>query len=280
MPTTDQLDLLKEVFVEWLRMYDADYDFCFYTQEEWTRREGPDHFFQDAELVVTFENALYSWLNYPGDRDVATELTDLAAGFGYWYEQGHSWSLGFIKYDDWPPLPSQNASYAEKLADQRWQDKRKRILTRCNGTCEECRSSKPLDVHHCYYRYGRYPWQYPDGAFLGLCRDCHEARGEAELRHRLFLPTLRTEELELLRKLFRHCQYWFRQEDFHEFLRTIQTVPNGVSIPGEHEELTEDEFQSRKWNAELRAVTEKLGNMLKYADHPPDRGGEWPRNWG
>ena len=147
-------------------MYDADYDFWFYTQDEWTAREGPDHFFKDAELIVAFENDLYGWLNYPGERDVSTELTDLANGCGYWFEQGHSWSLGFTKCENWAPLPPQGASYAEKLADQRWQDKRKRILQRCDGRCEECDAPGYLEVHHCYYRYGRYPWQYPDGALL------------------------------------------------------------------------------------------------------------------
>jgi len=280
LPASKQIELLREVFVEWLRMHDADYDFSFYTQDEWTQREGPDHFFKDAELIVTFENDLYNWLNYPGEYDVAGELTDLAAGFGYRCEQGHSWSLGFIKYDDWPPLPRANASYAEKLADIRWQDKRKRILDRCKNTCEECGSRASLEVHHCYYRYGREPWQYPNGAFLGLCRKCHEARAESELRHRLFLPTLRTEELDLLRTLVCHCQYWFRRDDFHDFLRTLENVPGGISIvTNDGETLTEEEFQLRKRRAELAAVKEKLGTMLRNANHPPDRGDDWPRNW-
>ena len=280
VPSKEQIEVLREVFVEWLRMHNIDYDFELYTQEEWTEREGADHFLKGSELVITFENDLLTYLNYPGENDVTGELQDLAGGFGYWFELGHAWNIGFYRFDDWPPLLSENAPYSEKLKDQRWKDKRKRILARSNNHCEECNTQAKLDVHHCYYRYGRQPWQYPDGAFLALCRNCHEKRAEAELRFRLFLPTLRTSELELIQRVLRHCQYWFPRDAVHDFMETLDKIPGNISIESSDDQvLTEDEYKKRKFSAEYRALRSKLFTMLKRADHPLNRGDDWPRNW-
>jgi len=57
-----------------------------------------------------------------------------------------------------------------------------------------------LEVHHCYYRYGRLPWQYPDGALLALCPHCHKSRTKAELRFRMFMTQLKTESLDQMRR--------------------------------------------------------------------------------
>ena len=34
-----------------------------------------------------------------------------------------------------------------------------RIIERSKGVCENCGDTLPLEVHHSYYRWGRYPWQ-------------------------------------------------------------------------------------------------------------------------
>src|ERR1700730_15137070 len=105
-----QIEVLREVFVEWLAMHDMDYSVWIYTQAEWTEREGEDNFLKGAELIIAFENDLYAHFNY-GDGTVEDELQDLAAGFGYWFEFGHHWNIGFYAFEDWPPLPPESASY-------------------------------------------------------------------------------------------------------------------------------------------------------------------------
>lgn len=259
-----QLDVLREVFEEWLRIHEINYDFWFYTPAEWAAKEGPDHLLQGAELILAFENSLVSWLNYGTGID--DELQDLAAGFGYYFELGHAWNLGFYPTDDWQPLPPPSAPYSQKLKDPRWQTKRARILTRCDGECEECGLSSGLEVHHCYYRYGREPWQYPDTALLALCRDCHKRRGEAEMDFRLFQQSLRTDELLAVQAMMSHLQILvqprvtsghFRWPGARSWRRSTRGSP-------EQRELL-------KFNARYGALCEKLYLMLKTHGHPEDR---------
>jgi hypothetical protein len=66
-------------------------------------------------------------------------------------------------------------SYSEKLRDPRWQRKRLVILHRDNFACVQCNcTDKTLHVHHCFYEWGRDPWDYPDRSLLTLCVDCQE----------------------------------------------------------------------------------------------------------
>lgn len=275
-----QIDTLREVFIEWLRMHELDYDFWVYTQAEWAKKEGQENYLKGAELIIAFENQLYQHFNYPGGYNVEDELQDLAAGFGYWFEFGHHWNIGFYPIKDWPPLPPDNASYAETLKDGRWTDKRKRIIKRSKGRCEECgRDDQPLQVHHCYYRWGRQPWQYPDGALLALCRNCHESRQDAEHYFRLFVPTLKTDELKLFQGVWRHCHYWFDRDQLHSFLRTLVKVPGGFPIGGhDGEVLTEEELDRLHFAADYLALRERLYELLRHQGHPDERGAEWPRN--
>jgi hypothetical protein len=77
--------------------------------------------------------------------------------------------------------------YTTKLRDPRWQDKRKEILDRDGHECVDCKihlerypedtekfAGRILDVHHKYYESGNDPWEYPNEAFITLCRNCHE----------------------------------------------------------------------------------------------------------
>lgn len=276
-----QIDVLREVFTEWFQMHDLDYDFWIFTQAEWSAREKESNLLKGAELILAFENHLYELLNCPGANDIEGELQDLAEGFGYYFEFGHHWNIGFYVLEGWPPLPPADTPYAEKLKDPRWWKKRERILRRCANSCEECGSeSASLEVHHCYYRYGREPWQYPDGALLGLCRKCHKKRAAAEILFRLLSPTLRTEELLLIQRVLRHCQYWFDPKDLHAFLSTLENVPGGIPIGGpKGEVLTQEQYEQRQASVEFRALREKLFQMLRGQGHPEDRGGDWPRNW-
>ena len=65
-------------------------------------------------------------------------------------------------------------SYAEKLEDSRWKQKRAEILRRDNYKCKLCGVAENLNVHHRYYIYGANPWEYRDNALVSLCHSCHK----------------------------------------------------------------------------------------------------------
>lgn len=267
-----QLAVLREVFEEWLCIHEIDYDYHFYTPEEWAQKEGSDRLLQGADLVLTFENDLYTWMNY--GTSVPDELQDLAEGFGYYYELGHAWSMGFYLIDNWPPLAPAAAPYSEKLKDVRWQNKRRRILDRSNNKCEECTATQYIEVHHCYYRYGREPWQYPDIALLALCSKCHKERADTEMRFRLFQQSLRTEELRAAQAMLAHCKYWYDGRTLHDLVNALTKAPGcvpGGGGPGT-EPLTEGQHEELKLNAKYGAISQTLLAMLKTYGHPEDRG--------
>lgn len=73
----------------------------------------------------------------------------------------------------------QNKDYYKNLQSTEWKELRKRILQRDGYKCRFCGQSNHLQVHHKYYnKYpnNKYvdPWNYPDSAFLTLCKRCHE----------------------------------------------------------------------------------------------------------
>lgn len=69
-------------------------------------------------------------------------------------------------------------TYAEKLKDPRWQNKRQDVLALDNYKCQYCKTDKNLNVHHRYYVKGREPWDYPNNALITLCLNCHELAHE------------------------------------------------------------------------------------------------------
>jgi hypothetical protein len=60
-----------------------------------------------------------------------------------------------------------------------------------------------IDLFKVFFAAGLIPWQYPDGAFLSLCHDCHTRRGKVELRFRMFMTRLKVGTLEQIRKDYR-----------------------------------------------------------------------------
>jgi hypothetical protein len=216
----DQIAVLREVFEEWLRIHELDYDFRFYTRDEWLARG--EQVVKGAELVLAFDNELVSMMNFTGAYEIEEELQELAGGFGYYFEFGNHWNIGFYLLDDWPPLPPANASYFDLLKDPRWAAKRNRIVRRASEHCEDCGNrTNRVEVHHCYYRYGRYPWQYPDAALLAVCQDCHKRRAKIELEWRAFMPRLTTRELRTLKDTLDKCLYWFDRRRLFSFLATL-----------------------------------------------------------
>jgi len=70
-------------------------------------------------------------------------------------------------------------SYAEKLKDPRWQQKRLEILERDEWKCTECGTEEEiLQVHHVIYLKELEPWDYEDSFYKTLCKTCHNNRHE------------------------------------------------------------------------------------------------------
>jgi 5-methylcytosine-specific restriction endonuclease McrA len=73
----------------------------------------------------------------------------------------------------------QHGSYAEKLFDKRWREKRERILMRDKHQCVICGKSDDLVVHHKQYHFHERlrshfdPWDYDDRYLITLCKSCH-----------------------------------------------------------------------------------------------------------
>lgn len=69
--------------------------------------------------------------------------------------------------------------YKIDLQDNRWKNKRRKILERDNYRCVKCGYQHKLQVHHKYYErypnnYIVKPWDYPDTALITLCDNCHK----------------------------------------------------------------------------------------------------------
>jgi hypothetical protein len=86
-------------------------------------------------------------------------------------------------------------TYADLLADERWQRKRLKIFDRDDWLCAYCRnefitpgnkfvhpdseygriSKRSLHVHHLKRIRNHMPWEYPDGYLVTLCDICHRS---------------------------------------------------------------------------------------------------------
>ena len=190
----------KEKLIESIRLYlrknDLDNDTTLYSIEEWKERE--EKYLNDSEFVIISEGGLNFILNY-GD---SYEFYDLIESFGYFMEMGHSWSYGFYFDEDIKEIQvARNITYSEKLRDIRWQEKRNSVKEKADFKCQDCGSNKSLEVHHCYYRFGLEPWQYPIDSLRCLCSNCHEIRGKTEMELRARMADLTTKDLKVMSKL-------------------------------------------------------------------------------
>lgn len=96
-------------------------------------------------------------------------------------------------------------SYSDRLKNPRWTTKSARLKSEADYICNDCRHQFPekkLNTHHCWYEYGKEPWDYPDDCFLVLCKDCHGVRQKVQNSALVVLGMysrlLTVEELKLL----------------------------------------------------------------------------------
>jgi hypothetical protein len=162
-------------------------------------------------------------MNGTGAGDLCDEFDRFVRGFGYFYEMGHAWNMGFYPLED-ATGPTAYRTYGEKLLDPRWKEKRAEIVTRAGFACEECGlAGVCFEVHHCYYLRGWEPWEYPDYALKCLCRDCHELRAVAESRMNGFLASLTSDNLERVRRsLANDAFYWYPREAVIALIETLK----------------------------------------------------------
>lgn len=107
------------------------------------------------------------------------------------------------------------SAYQELLKRPEWKKRRAEIIELAGCRCEDCGRClvgcevcdhhesfvKQLEVHHRHYVRGRKPWEYPDVAFLCICRDCHEERTLTTdvIKMALGLLSCRDQELLLIK---------------------------------------------------------------------------------
>ncbi|MBH1513266.1 hypothetical protein A7Y00_19010 [Stenotrophomonas maltophilia] len=200
------LERMRAALTEWMIKEEILGDAFFVDIETW--RSRGESYGDDSLLVLAFDGStLHTMLNSGGDTE---EFDDLIDSFGFGYELGHSWSMGFYPIEgyDYSRL---SGSYSSKLQDERWRKKAAAVKARAGHQCQDCGATKPLDAHHCYYatmREGFEPWEYPLSALRALCRECHIRREKAEIRLRAFAASLTSQELDALRPAISHAIYW------------------------------------------------------------------------
>jgi hypothetical protein len=221
------IERLKTAIEEWLIRNDLDIDTGFYSVDDWRARK--EDYLNDAELVLVFEGGLHSMLNFGGDTE---EFDDYIASFGYYYEQGHSWNMGFYPIPDYD-YSLLKGSYTQKLRDLRWKEKSRLVKERAEWKCQDCGSNDRLETHHCYYtvmREGNEPWEYPLSALRCLCHTCHEARAKTESRMRAYMAKLTNAQMESLKEGLDTAFYWFEPNAVIELLSKLQRSDENVYL--------------------------------------------------
>ena len=92
------VEKLKRGIDEWLVRHELNGDTAFYAPDEWKARDEP--YLTGSDLVLAFEGALYSVLNgyRPDSMTLYEEFTRFVRGFGYFFEFGHAWNIGFYPF--------------------------------------------------------------------------------------------------------------------------------------------------------------------------------------
>lgn len=213
------LERMQAALREWLIKEGIFNDADFISIDNWRGRE--ENFLDDALLVLVFDSSgLFHMMDAGCDT---SEFDDLVESFGFRYELGHAWNMGFYPIEEYD-YSLVSGSYAEKLRDPRWIQKARKIKQLAENKCQDCGASAALEAHHCYYlsmKDGYQPWEYPFSAFRALCRACHISREKAEIRMRAYMAKLNQDEMEALMKGFDHACYWFSRSSVTGFLQEL-----------------------------------------------------------
>ena len=222
MPTN--LQRLQTGIEDWF-IWNEVTDAAFQSIEEWRKRD--ELYLNDAELILLFDGNLYSL-----GLDCDDEFDNYIESFGYWYELGDFWNMGFYPIEGYDFSPS-TGTYSEKLKDERWRRKAELVKRKAGGKCQDCGGLFNLDVHHCYYTSmssGNEPWEYPLSALRCLCRSCHERRSKEEIRMRAYLARFRTNQLISVREGLDHAFCWFEKDAVIELLSKLGHSDEDIQI--------------------------------------------------
>ncbi|MEZ5044434.1 MAG: hypothetical protein R2828_31360 [Saprospiraceae bacterium] len=214
-----ELKKLKRALILWLQKNDMHTDVTFYEIEEWRKRG--EIFHNESEMVLISEAGFGDILNGHHGDEMYDEFCELVEQFGFYLELGHSWNGGFYEIEDHDFERKKERSYKEVLRDDRWKEKREKVLQRAENKCEECGTHERLEVHHTFYKYGYEPWQYPLDSLKCLCRKCHEERGEFENIFRAKLAVLTLKEMKALENIIEKGMYWYPKNMVVDFLNSF-----------------------------------------------------------
>jgi len=215
--TIAKTEQLKKAIKLWLDKNDLYHETHFYSISEW--RERKEDYHNESEFVIVSEGGLWQVLNY-GTVEDAYEFEDLVTSMGFFYEMGHHWNFGFYK-DETEVSPKKHISYSEKLKDSRWIAKRNYVRERADYKCEDCGSNTNLEVHHCFYQYGREPWEYSFDSLRCLCRKCHIERGEIEKVLRAKFAELKLKHLKSIKSLLSNGVLHYQKDSIFEMIESI-----------------------------------------------------------
>jgi len=142
-------------------------------------------------------------------------------------------------------------TYAEKLKDKRWEEKRFKALKKAKHTCKICKStSRTLHIHHLKYHTSGDPWKSPFKDLICICDICHRVIHKTEhdtnfIKVQKACTDLLTEDLKAtdgrLRLLF-----WFIKQALDNLTINQENILI-APIPDIAIDLEASEMSIRRW---------------------------------
>jgi hypothetical protein len=109
--TMQSIETLRQGVHQWLIDHDLHVDTAFHLRTAWEARKEP--YLAGSDLVLVFEGALYRVMN-GCDKDsirLYDEFEQFVRAFGYFFELGHAWNMGFYPL----PIPQDQESPAQSI---------------------------------------------------------------------------------------------------------------------------------------------------------------------
>lgn len=89
---------------------------------------------------------------------------------------------GLKKVDEVKNIPNKRfMPYQKQLLDPRWLKFRDIVLKQKGRKCQDCGSTKLLNIHHLDYKKDCYAWEYSIEDVVVVCKDCHKKRHGIDL---------------------------------------------------------------------------------------------------